>query len=145
MFHAKDLQAAEQLRRALQLFAATLPAAQAREVATVYPKWEPGVKYNADAYISDGEDADGDPILYKTTQSHTSAAEHPPASTNTLYVRISLDDSGHPVWSPPTGAHDAYNLGDIVSHNGMLYKSKIDGNTTEPGSDDRWWEIYEEV
>lgn len=31
------------------------------------------------------------------------------------------------------------------THRGMLYKSKIDGNTTEPGADDRWWEIYVEV
>lgn len=144
MFYAKDLQAAEQLRRALQIFAATLPEAQAREVATVYPKWEPGVKYKADAYISDGEDANGDPILYKTTQAHTSAAEHPPETTNTLYVRISLDGNGHPIWSRPTGAHDAYNLGDIVKHEEILYKSKRDGNTSEPGTDE-WWEIYEEV
>lgn len=140
MFTRKDLQGMEQLRRALQLYAGTLPEAQAREVAMVYPAWAPGVKYKIDTYLTYGEDGNGDPVLYRTTNAFTSAEEFPPDKTNTLYVRVSLDDSGHPIWSPPTGAQDAYNTGDIVSHNGTLYRSRIDGNTTEPGSDDRWWE-----
>ena len=39
----------------------------------------------------------------------------------------------------PSGAHDAYNTGDKVTHNGKQYTSQIDGNTTEPGTDERWW------
>lgn len=145
MFSKTDLQAAEQLRRALQLYAGTLPEEQALEVAMVYPAYETGRAYAAGQYITHGTDANGDPKLYRVEQGHTSAAEWPPEEAPALYTRIGLSSSGWPVWSPPTGAQDAYNTGDIVSHRGTLYKSKIDGNTTEPGADDRWWEIYVEV
>lgn len=43
-------------------------------------------------------------------------------------------------WTPPTGAHDAPNAGDRRRYAGVVYESKIDGNTTVPGSDARWWE-----
>lgn len=140
MFTKKDLQSMEQLRRVMQLFAGTLPEAQARTVAAVYPRWMPGTAYAAGQYLTDGEDGNGDPLLYRVEQGHTSQADWPPAETPALYTCLSLDSGGHPVWSPPTGAQDAYNTGDVVSHNGELWRSKIDGNTTEPGSDDRWWE-----
>ena len=39
----------------------------------------------------------------------------------------------------PTGSHDAYGLGAKVSHNGKRYISQIPNNTTEPGTDERWW------
>lgn len=145
MFTQKDMQAVEQVRRALQMFAGTLPEAQAREIATVYPHWEPGKVYLKDQYITDGTDKNGDPLLYKVAQGHTSQEEWPPADNPALYTCVSITPGGYPIWSQPSGAQDAYNTGDIVSHNGMLYKSKIDGNTTEPGTDDRWWEVYEEV
>ena len=38
-----------------------------------------------------------------------------------------------PVWSQPTGAHDAYSAGDRVSHNGKHWTSNADGNVWEPG------------
>lgn len=44
-------------------------------------------------------------------------------------------------WVPPTGAHDAPNIGDKRRYEGVIYRSKIDGNTTVPGSDTRWWEV----
>lgn len=145
MFTKNDLKAAEQLRRALQMFAGTLPEAQAREVATVYPHWTPGTQYLKDQYITDGTDKNGDPLLYKVNQGHTSSEEWPPASSPALYTCVSLSGTGHPIWSQPTGAQDAYNKGDIVFHEGTLYKSNIDGNTTMPGTDERWWSIYVEV
>lgn len=145
MFTRKDLQGMEQLRRALQLYAGTLPEAQAREVATVYPRYEVGTAYQAGQYITAGEDANGDPLLYKVVQDHTSQEDWPPADTPALYTCLSLDPGGYPIWAPPTGAQDAYNTGDVVSHNGQLWRSKIDGNTTEPGTDDRWWEIVSDL
>ena len=38
-----------------------------------------------------------------------------------------------PAWMQPTGAHDAYQKGDQVSHNGDTWTSTVDGNTWEPG------------
>ena len=43
-------------------------------------------------------------------------------------------------WVQPTGAHDAYPLGAIVTHRGKTWKSLIPANTTIPGDDPRWWE-----
>ncbi len=38
-----------------------------------------------------------------------------------------------PEWSQPLGAHDAYNLGDKVSHNGKKWVSTAANNVWEPG------------
>ncbi len=38
-----------------------------------------------------------------------------------------------PAWSQPIGAHDAYNSGDKVSHNGKHWTSNVDANVWEPG------------
>ena len=136
------LQAAEQLRRALQMFAATLSDEQAMEVATVYDEWQPDRQYAAGVYLTYGVNSVGDPQLYKVVQAHTSQADWLPDKTAALYVPIGLDDAGYPVWSQPTGAHDAYNTGDVVDYGGVLYESQIDGNTTVPGSDERYWKVY---
>lgn len=44
----------------------------------------------------------------------------------------------YPEWVQPTGAHDSYSLGDIVSYNGKLYKSKMDGNAFVPTETAAW-------
>ena len=136
------LQAAEQLRRALQMFAATLTDEQALEVATVYPAWEPGRAYAAGEIFSYGENSAGDPQLYKVVQAHTSQADWLPEATPALYNPFGLNESGYPIWSQPAGAHDAYNQGDIVDYNGTLYKSIIDGNTWSPEAYPQGWEVY---
>ena len=138
------LQAAEHLRKALQMFAATLTDEQAMEVATIYPVWEPGRAYAVDDIVSYGTNSVGDPQLYRVVQAHTSQADWTPDSVPALYDAFGLDDTGYPVWSQPTGAHDAYNAGDIVSYNGTLYRSLIDGNTWSPDAYPAGWELYTE-
>lgn len=138
------MQAAEQLRKALQMFAAGLTDEQAMEVVAVYDPWQIGKAYAVGDFFTYGVNGVGDPQLYKVAQAHTSQADWTPDANPALYVAIGLDDSGYPVWSQPSGAHDAYNTGDIVNHNGTLYISKIDGNDTVPGTDDRWWAVYSE-
>lgn len=39
---------------------------------------------------------------------------------------------GYPAWVQPTGAHDAYKIGDRVSFNGANYESKINANVWSP-------------
>ena len=136
------LQAAEQLRKALQMFAATLTDEQAMEVATIYPVWETGRAYAVDDIVSYGTNGVGDPQLYRVVQAHTSQADWTPDSVPALYDASGLDDTGYPVWSQPTGAHDAYNAGDIVSYNGTLYRSLIDGNAWSPDAYPAGWELY---
>ena len=145
MFTKTDLRAAEQLRRALQLFAGTLSEAQALEVAAVYPKYQAGRAYSAGDYLTCGADENGDPLLYKVVQTHTSQEDWPPANTPALYTCVSLTEDGYPVWSRPSGAQDAYNAGDIASHNGTLYKSLIDGNVWSPEENPGNWGRVEGV
>lgn len=138
------LQAAEQFRKALQMFAASLTDEKAMEVATIYDPWKVGKAYALGEFFTYGENAVGDPQLYKVAQAHTAQADWTPDKTPALYVAIGLDDSGYPVWSQPTGAHDAYNKGDIVDYNGTLYQSQIDGNVYSPDAYPAGWVIYTE-
>lgn len=135
------LQMAEQFRKALQMFAMSLSDEKAMEVASIYETWETGKSYEANTFLIYGENSVGDPQLYKVAQAHTSQADWTPDKTASLYTPIGLNDSGYPVWSKPTGAHDAYNIGDIVDYNGTLYKSLIDGNVYSPEEYPNGWEV----
>lgn len=135
------LQAAEQLRRALQMFTSTLPEEKALEIAAVYPAWEINKSYVIGDIISYGVNSVGDPQLYKVVQAHISQADWTPDSVPALYDAFGLDDSGYPIWSQPSGAHDAYNTGDIVNYNGTLYESVIDGNVWAPDVYPAGWKL----
>lgn len=137
------LQAAEQLRKALQIFAATLTDEQALEIATVYPAWQSGWAYSVGEVISYGTNSSGDPQLYKVVQAHTSQANWTPDATPALYDAFGLDESGYPLWAQPSGAHDAYNQGDVVNYNGTLYQSTINGNVWSPDVYPAGWTVYE--
>ena len=133
------LQAAEQLRRALQMYVQTITEEQAMEVATVFPAYVVGKNYVVGERFTYGTNAVGDPQLYKVAQAHTSAAEWTPDSTPALYTPIGLNAGGYPIWAQPTGAHDAYNAGDVVDYNGKLYKSLIDSNVYSPDVMPSYW------
>lgn len=138
------LQMAEQFRKAMQMFAASLDDERAMEVATIYDPWKIGKAYSVGEFLTYGTNAVGDPQLYKVAQAHTSQADWTPDAVPALYVAIGLDEKGYPVWSQPTGAHDAYNKGDIVDYNGTLYESLIDGNTYSPEAYPAGWQVYTE-
>ena len=126
------------------MFSASLTDEQAMEVVAVFDPWVVGKPYAVGDFLTYGVNAVGDPQLYKVVQAHTSQANWTPDATASLYVAIGLDDSGYPVWSQPTGAHDAYNTGDIVNYNGALYRSLIDGNVYSPEAYPAGWEVYTE-
>lgn len=138
------LQAAAQFRKALQMFAATLPDEQAMEVAMIYDSWGPGKTYAIGEFVTYGVNGVGDPQLYKIAQAHTSQVDWTPDAVSSLYIPIGLDDAGYPVWSQPTGVHDAYNIGDVVDYNGTLYQSLIDGNVYSPEAYPAGWAVYSE-
>lgn len=48
-----------------------------------------------------------------------------------------------PEWVQPTGAHDAYGVGDKVTYNGKHYVSKIAGNVWSPDAYPAGWEVYD--
>ena len=135
------LQAAEQFRKAVQMFAASLDDEKAMEVAAVYDPWAVEKVYAVGDFVTYGTNSVGDPQLYKVVQAHTSQPDWTPDASASLFSAIGLDDSGYPVWSQPTGAHDAYNIGDVVNYNGTLYKSLIDGNVYSPDVYPTGWEV----
>lgn len=139
------LQVAEQFRRALQLFAQTLGDDQALEIASVYPKYEVGRAYTVGELFTYGTNSVGDAQIYRVVQAHTSAQEWAPDANPSLYTAIGLNTDGYPVWSKPTGAHDAYNVGDIVEYKDTLYKSLINGNVYSPEEYPQGWEVYTET
>lgn len=142
------LEQAQAIREAMDAAGAVLTEEQALVCVRLYRPWEVGRDYKGGEYFTYGVNGVGDPQLYKVNdgKDHTSQADWIPGTTGTasLYTAIGLDESGHPVWAQPTGAHDAYNTGDIVNYNGVLYQSRIEGNTTVPGTDDRFWAVYTE-
>ena len=141
------IQAALELRKALQLFLATMDADTQAEsmmaVASVFPKYEIGKAYKAKEVFSYGENAVGDAQLYQVLQDHTSAGEWAPDVTTSLYKKIGVTEEGYPEWVQPLGASDAYNTGDVVSYKGVLYESTIDGNVWAPDAHPAGWKVKE--
>lgn len=137
----KLLQAAAQFRRALQLFAASLEEETALEIPSIYPTWEPERAYAVGEYLTYGVNSVGDPQLYKVAQAHISQADWLPDKLPSLYTPLGLTSEGYPVWSRPTGAHDAYNTGDIVDYKGTLYRCTVDSNIWSPEDYPQGWEL----
>lgn len=113
--------------------------ADAYKMRYLYDEFDP----NGHAYKS------GDRFLYedkfyKVLLNHKSQADWTPYTASSLYVEIPDPSVEWPEWKQPTGAHDAYSIGDKVSYNKEHYISQIDGNTVEPGTDERYWKKVEE-
>lgn len=140
------IQKALELRKALQLFLATMDvetqAENMMEVASVFPAYKVGKAYKVKEVFSYGENAVGDAQLYQVLQAHTSAAEWVPGEAPSLYKAIGVTEEGYPEWVQPLGASDAYNQGDIVSHKGVLYQSTIDNNVWAPDAYPAGWSEY---
>lgn len=137
-------QAALELRKALQIFLSTLDtdthAAEMLEVPSVFPAYKVGKAYKAKEVFKYGENAVGDAQLYQVLQDHISTEEWTPDTSASLYKKVGVTEEGYPEWVQPLGASDAYSAGDIVSHNGVLYTSDVDGNVWEPGV--YGWSVY---
>lgn len=136
------LQCAEQLRKALQMFAQTLTDDEAMEIATVYPAWASGTAYAVGTMVTYGTNEVGDPQIYRCVQAHTSQDDWTPDKTPALWTAIGLAPDDVPIWSQPTGAHDAYNKGDRVHYPGAsdpIYESLKDGNVYSPEAYPAGW------
>lgn len=126
---------AKQLRKLIEHLAVTLSDETALTGVELFPMWAIGRAYAVDDRVQHGG------ILYKCVQAHTSQADWTPDATHALWVVVSIDE--YPEWVQPLGATDAYNKGDIVSYNGKLYRSTIDGNVWAPDAYPAGWETYE--
>lgn len=136
-------QKALELRKALQIFLATLDAdthaADMLEVPSAFPKYKVGKAYKVKEVFRYGENSVGDAQLYQVLQDHTSTEEWTPDTAVSLYKKIGVTEEGYPEWVQPLGASDAYNAGDKVSHNGVIYESTVDGNVWSPEAYPAGW------
>lgn len=115
----------EKLVKFLKQSRLTADDATALEGVDLYPRWNEGLS------VSVGERLQYNGILYRCVQAHTTQADWTPDVTSSLWVRVSLEE--FPEWVQPTGAHDAYNTGDKVTHKELKWVSTVDANTWEPG------------
>ena len=101
------------------------------ENSFMFPFWEVGISVVANQKYQafDGVELK----LYKVVQTHTTQEGWDPPVTPSLFVRIAPPGEILP-WVQPAGAHDSYQLGDQVTHNGQTWESTHNGdNSWEPG------------
>lgn len=138
---------ADQFRRALQLFIQSLEdESTIQEVAAVYDPWVASktTLYPVGTILRYGTNSQGDIQLYKVLEKVPSeAAMYTPDQLPRYYKAIGFHED-YPIWSQPTGAHDAYNVGDIVWYQDQLWictKGDASGkNSWAPGV--FGWEAY---
>lgn len=115
---------AKEWRRKIEAAAANQSDADALESIDLFPKWAVGVAVKVDErYRYEGK-------LYKVIQAHTTQADWTPDIVPALFKEVSVEQ--FPEWVRPTGAHDAYNIGDKVTFEGKRYESLINGNVWSP-------------
>ena len=115
---------AKQLRQLIEQLAVTLDDETALTGVELFPAWEIGKAYA----VNDRAQYNG--TLYKCIQAHTSQADWMPSATPALWKTVSVDE--YPEWVQPTGAHDAYNIGDKVTYNGQHYVCTSNANVYAP-------------
>lgn len=115
---------AKQLRQLIEQLAVTLDDETALTGVELFPAWVVGKAYA----VNDRAQYNG--TLYKCVQAHTSQTDWMPSATPALWKTVSVDE--YPEWVQPTGAHDAYNIGDKVTYNGQHYVCTSDGNVYAP-------------
>ena len=72
--------------------------------------------------------------LYRSIHTITTTAQNrKPSTTPSMWTAISDPTKEYPEWVQPIGSHDAYSIGDKVSHNNKKYISTVDNNVWQPG------------
>lgn len=108
----------------------------AGEHSSVFTPWAYPVGYQAGQMRQYGGK------LYRCIQAHTSQGDWTPDAAVSLWARVSDPAEEWPAWSQPLGAHDAYDKGAKVSHNGKHWTSDVEANVWEPGVYG-WTEVVE--
>jgi hypothetical protein len=83
--------------------------------------------------------------LYKINQDHTSLDIYPPEATGVQALYTEVAPLGViPVFVQPTGAHDAYQIGDQLhfpTESDPVYESLINANTYSPSAYPAGWQL----
>lgn len=117
------------LRDLIRQAAEFLSDSDALDGVELFPAWTLDTAYKA------GQRVRCEDKLYRCEQAHTSQSDWTPPKTPALWTEVSKPGE-IPVWRQPTGAQDAYNLGDRVRYpdaGGDVWVSTVDNNVWEPG------------
>lgn len=100
---------------------------------------EDPILYNGNMELTENLYYTQNDVLYRCIRSTGAAVYNALSELVGIYVEIvtsgSEEQTGSEIteWIQPTGAHDAYNTGDKVSHNGIIWECTSDNNIYEPG------------
>lgn len=95
------------LRRMIETASTFLTDTEALEAVELFPNWQTGTAYSVGIRVRyNGQ-------LYRCEQAHTSQADWTPDVTKALWTAVA-EPGEIPVWVQPTGAQDAYRIGDLV-------------------------------
>lgn len=108
------------------VLAGELPGEDLAQIVGLWPAWAAGVSYAVDEIVRH------EGSLYKVVQAHTSQSDWAPPDVPSLFAEITPPGL-IAEWVQPTGAHDTYSLGDLVTHVGQTWESTVDNNSWEPG------------
>ncbi len=99
---------------------------QLLELEYIFPDWQSGVAVKVGDLYRFREN------LYRVVQAHTTAANWTPDTVPALFTKIAAPGTVV-AWKQPTGAQDAYQIGDKVTHNGFTWQSTAANNVWAPG------------
>lgn len=119
---------AYKLRELMHKASASLDDSDALEAVELFPLWGAGIAYEAEQRIRYGEK------LYRVVQTHTSQEGWEPPTVPALWTEVAKPGE-IPVWKQPTGAQDAYMIGDKVHYpeaTDPVYVSDVDDNVWAP-------------
>lgn len=107
----------------------------------LFPFWEVGFAYTV-GFKCQSFNANNELKLYKCVQAHTSQSDWQPKDVPALFTVVAYPNEV-PVWVQPTGAQDAYNIGDRVHYptiNDPIYESLINANVWSPVAYPAGWQ-----
>ena len=126
-------------RIAIKPMAATMTDEQAISVSTLWPEWSAdSVSYKVDDVVQHAD------RLWRCEQAHASQESWTPDAAPSLWSQIDIAGDGVDVWTQPTGAHNAYNVGDRVHYptaSDPIYVSTIGGNVWSPDAYPQGWTL----
>jgi hypothetical protein len=115
----------------------TLDDVTVAEHPSLFPTWYESWTGKAGTILMDGGK------LYRSIHDITNSAQNTkPSESPSMWTRVGDPNEEYPEWIQPIGAHDAYSVGDKVSHKEKKWTSDVNGNVWEPGAYG-WTEVAE--
>lgn len=119
---------ARQIRPLIIKASASLSDEDALNGIELFDRWAAGIAYAVDVRVSYNSK------LYRCVQAHTSQTGWEPLNVPALWTEVAKPGEIL-VWKQPTGAQDAYRIGDKVHYpdiNGPIYECTSDYNIYPP-------------